>query len=82
MAKVRGLFALALLLAGTTVLAQERGPTPASPEAIRVAIGKLGDLDYPTRMGAGRTLRRAPTAQVVPAQLEAISGHADGYIRY
>ncbi|MDP2321577.1 MAG: HEAT repeat domain-containing protein [Acidobacteriota bacterium] len=82
MAKVLGLFALALLLAGTTVLAQERGPTPASPEEIRVAIGKLGDLDYPTRMGAGRVLRRAPTAQVVPALLEAISAHADGYIRY
>jgi len=77
-----GLFTLALLLAGTTVLAQERGPTPASPEQIREAIGKLGDLDYPARMGAGRTLRRAPSAQVVPALLQAVSDHADGYIRY
>jgi HEAT repeats len=87
--------ALALLLApaviglvgppftgGQIVWAQERGPTPVSPDQIRQAIGKLGDLDYPTRMGAGRTLRRAPAAQVVPALLQAVSEHADGYIRY
>jgi HEAT repeat protein len=64
------------------VSAQERGPTPVSPEQIQQAIGKLGDLDYATRMGAGRTLRRAPAAQVVPALLQAVSEHADGYIRY
>lgn len=69
-------------MGGQALWAQERGPTAASPEEIRVAIGKLGDLDYPTRMGAGRVLRRAPAAQVVPALLEAISEHADGYIRY
>jgi HEAT repeat protein len=72
-----------VLATGTApVSAQERGPTPVSPEQIRVAISKLGDLDYPTRMGAGRTLRRAPAAQVVPALLQAVSEHADGYIRY
>jgi hypothetical protein len=62
--------------------AQERGPTPLSPDEIRQAIGKLGDLDYPTRMAAGRTLRRAPAAQVVPALLQAVGEHSDGYIRY
>ena len=69
-------------MGGQVVLAQERGPTPASPEQIREAINKLGDLDYATRMGAGRTLRRAPAAQVVTALLQAVEGHADGYIRY
>jgi len=69
-------------LGGQTLLAQERGPTPASPEEIQQAIGKLGDLDYATRMGAGRTIRRAPAAQVVPALLQAVAEHADGYIRY
>ena len=73
---------LAVLLTATAVSAQERGPTPASPEEIRQAIGKLGDLDYPTRMGAGRTIRRAPPAQAVPALLQAVADHADGYIRY
>jgi len=70
------------VMGGQAVEAQERGPTPASPEQIREAVGKLADFDYPTRMGAGRTLRRAPAAQVVPALLQAVAEHADGYIRY
>lgn len=68
--------------AGHVLRAQERGPTAVSPDQIREAIGKLGDLDYGTRMGSGRTLRRAPAAQVVPALLQAVSEHSDGYIRY
>ena len=63
-------------------VAQERGPTPATPGQIRAAIDKLGDLDYPTRMAAGRTIRRAPSAQAVPALLQAVSEHADGFIRF
>lgn len=69
-------------MGGQTSWAQERGPTPASPEEIRQAIGKLGDLDYATRMGAGRTIRRSPAAQVVTALLQTVAEHADGYIRY
>lgn len=70
------------LIGGQVVMAQERGPTPASPEEIRRAIGQLGDLDYATRMLAGRTVRRAPTAQAVAALLQAVAEHTDGYIRY
>ena len=44
--------ALVLVLVATAV-AQERGPTPSTPEQIRAAIDKLGDLDYPTRTAAG-----------------------------
>ena len=62
--------------------AQERGPTPTSPEQIRQAIDKLGDFDYPTRMAAGRTVRRAPAAQAVPALLQTVNEHADGFIRF
>ena len=61
---------------------QEHGPTPASPDQIRAAIDKLGDLDYATRMAAGRTIRRAPAAQAVPALLQAVSEHADSFIRF
>jgi HEAT repeat protein len=78
-------FAVALCIAclsAAPVPAQERGPTPASPEQIRAAIDKLGDLDYATRMAAGRTIRRAPAAQVVPALLQAVSEHADSFIRF
>ena len=63
-------------------VAQERGPTPTSPEQIRQAIDKLGDFDYATRMAAGRTVRRAPAAQTVPALLQAVNEHADGFIRF
>lgn len=62
--------------------AQERGPTPATPEQIRAAIDKLADIDYATRMAAGRTLRRAPSTQVAPALLQAVSEHADGFVRF
>jgi HEAT repeat protein len=62
--------------------AQERGPTPTSPEQIRAAIDKLGDFDYPTRMAAGRTIRRAPAPPAVAALLQTVAEHADGFIRY
>jgi HEAT repeat protein len=61
---------------------QERGPTPLSPEELQAAVGRLGDLDYPTRMKAGRAIRRAPGAVAVPALLDAVREHADGYIRF
>lgn len=76
--------ALALLVAtvAVPVRAQERGPTAVSPEELRQAIDQLGNLDYDTRMKAGRTVRRAPPAQAVPALIQAVTEHADGYIRF
>jgi HEAT repeat protein len=62
--------------------AQERGPVAASPKQIQDAISKLGDFDYATRTGAARTLRRAPSAQAVPALLQAAAEHADGFVRF
>jgi HEAT repeat protein len=57
-------------------------PQPVSVEQLTTAIGKLGDLDYATRTAAARTVRRAPTAQAVPALLQTVAEHADGYVRY
>lgn len=75
--------ACAILLAvGAAAAAQERGPTPIAREDLVAAIGRLGDLDYETRMRAGRAVRRAPGAMAVPALLEAVREHADGYIRF
>ncbi|MEO7134445.1 MAG: HEAT repeat domain-containing protein [Vicinamibacterales bacterium] len=74
--------ASALSAPSAALEAQERGPTPATPEQIRAAIDKLADFDYATRMAAGRTIRRAPAAQAVPALLQAVSEHADGVIRF
>ncbi|MCC7125895.1 MAG: HEAT repeat domain-containing protein [Acidobacteria bacterium] len=61
---------------------QERGPTPLSAEDLSTAIGRLGDLDYPTRMKAARAVRRAPGATAAPALLQAFREHADGYVRF
>jgi hypothetical protein len=46
------------------------------------AIDKLGSLDYATRTGASRLVRRTEQSQAVPALLNAVSQHADGYVRY
>ena len=77
--------AFALAAAAATVAgasAQERGPTPISQPELEAAIARLGDLDYPTRMKAGRAIRRAPGAVAVPALLQAVREHADGYVRF
>lgn len=57
-------------------------PLSASAEQLKAAIDKLGDLDYDTRTNASRTIRRAAASAVVPALLQAIDEHADGYVRY
>jgi HEAT repeat protein len=63
--------------------AQEPSAPQAVPAAeLQAAIDKLGDLDYATRTNAARTVRRTPGAQAVPALLQAIAEHADGYVRY
>lgn len=69
-------------LCSTALRAQERGPTAVTPEQLDAAIDRLGDLDYPTRVAAGRTIRRAPPAQAVPALVRAVSSHGDGYVRF
>jgi HEAT repeat protein len=75
---------VAVLCVGTTPGAAQE---PAAPQAVsaaqlKAAIDKLGDLDYPTRTAAARTIRRTTSAQAVPALLQAASEHADGYVRY
>ena len=64
-----------------------RAQEPTAPEAVapvqlQAAIDTLGDLDYTTRTNAARTVRRTPRAQAVPALLQAVAEHADGYVRY
>jgi len=66
----------------TAPVTQERGPITVPPEQLNAAIDSLGDLDYPKRAAAGRTIRRAPPAQAVPALLQAARQHKDGYIRF
>ncbi len=73
---------LIVLAPSVGLVAQERGPAPTTLEALRAAINRLGDIDYASRAKAGRVVRRAPAAQAVPALLQAIEDHKDGYIRF
>ena len=63
--------------------AQEPGaPQAVFPAQLTAAINKLGDLDYATRTAASKTVRRTAASQAVPALIQAVSDHADGYVRY
>jgi len=57
-------------------------PQAVSPEQLKTAIDKLGDFDYDTRTAASRTVRRTVATQAVPALLQAVAEHSDGYVRY
>jgi HEAT repeat protein len=57
-------------------------PQAVSGEQLKAAIDKLGNLDYATRTNASRLVRRTPATQAVPALLQAVAEHADGYVRY
>ena len=63
-------------------------PAPEKPaeqitaKEIASAIGQLGSLEFPVRMNAARTVRRAPATLAVPALLQAVAEHADGYVRF
>ena len=51
-------------------------------DQIRTAIDTLGSLEFPVRMAAARTVRRAPAAMAVPALIRAVSSHKDEYVRF
>jgi len=69
--------------AGTQSAAQEpAAPQTVSAAQLKAAIDKLGDLDYDVRTGAARTVRRTVAMQAVPALLQTVAEHADGYVRY
>ena len=74
---------LAVLCHGGFAFGQEPPrPQPVSADQLKAAIDKLGDLDYDTRTAASRTIRRTEGARAVPALLQAVAEHADGYVRY
>ena len=85
MKTVAGLCGLCLLcvLCAREGRAQEpAAPQTVAPAQLAAAINKLGDLEYATRTNAARLVRRTPASQAVPALMQAVSDHADGYVRY
>ena len=49
---------------------------------VQTAIDKLGVLDFPVRMDAARTVRRASAAVAAPLLSQAAASHKDGYVRF
>jgi len=56
--------------------------TPLTAPQIKDAIDQLGRIDYGIRMSAARRIRRAPADAVVPALIDAVQNHPDGYSRF
>jgi HEAT repeat protein len=74
-------FALAVLTPWARGSAQVAADT-VTAEQVRTAIDTLGSLEFPVRMAAARTVRRAPAATAVPALIQAVSSHKDEYVRF
>jgi len=74
--------ALAVLAAHAQAPQEPPAPQAVSPAQLQAAIDKLGDLDYTTRTNAARLVRRTAAAQAVPALLQTVAEHRDGYVRY
>jgi HEAT repeat protein len=53
-----------------------------TPEQLRSAIDTLGAFDFPVRMAAARTVRRAAPSAAVPALIAAVASHQDEYVRF
>ncbi len=72
-----------LLLGFEATQAQGGGQQPAITSAqAAAAIDRLSNLEFPIRMEAARTLRRAAPAVAVPALQAAVTDHKDGYVRF
>ena len=85
---IAALAALAGLLYAPGLAAQTPARSPAAatekvtPAQLKSAIDLLGSVDFPIRMDAARTVRRADAAMAVPALIEAVNSHADAYVRF
>jgi HEAT repeat protein len=78
-----------LLVLGVLLLAQSAPaqPPPGNPAVVTAAqvtaaIDQLSSLEFPVRMDAARTIRRATAATAVPLLTSAAAGHKDGYVRF
>src|SRR5437762_6437584 len=80
----RGILCVLGLLCGLGAVSAQEPPAPQAISAaqLQAAIDKLGDLDYASRTNAARTVRRTSAMQAVPALLETVAEHKDGYVRY
>jgi len=72
-----------LLASGFPVqIRASQSEAPVSAEQVRAAIGQLGTVEFQVRNAAASTVRRALPDVAVPALLQAVKSHADGYVRF
>ncbi len=76
------LLATVAIVVPVTSAAQTPPEQPVTIAQLHGAIDQLGNLDFATRMNAARTVRRAAPAQAVPALINAVAEHTDGYVRF
>jgi HEAT repeat protein len=72
----------AALITGAAAAGQETAKPSTTPAQAAAAIDKLASLEFPVRMDAARTIRRAAPAVSVPALSGAVEKHQDGYVRF
>jgi HEAT repeat protein len=83
MIAVAAILAVVVLESGVpATAARQEQQTDVTATQVTEAIGKLATIDFPIRMEAARTIRRAPVEIAVPALVQAAAGHADNYIRF
>jgi hypothetical protein len=58
------------------------GAPKAAAKPLATSIDELGKLDYAVRTAAASAVRRAPAEQTVPALINAVTSHGDGYVRF
>ena len=75
---------LVLLLASCfpVPIRASQSDAPVSAEQVRAAIGQFGTVEFQVRNAAASTVRRALPEVAVPALLQAVKSHADGYVRF
>ncbi len=58
------------------------GAAPVTAAEIQASIDQLGNVDFPVRSVAARTVRRADAALAVPALTRAVKANTDEYVRF
>jgi HEAT repeat protein len=76
---------LLVLAAGSLVTVRparaQQAAAPAAPD-LPALVTRLSALDYATRTGAARLIRRAPAAEAVPGLTQAVRTSTDEFVRY
>lgn len=70
------------LLASLLEAAAGAQPPAVTPEALQIAIDRLGDFDYEVRLDAARTIRRAAADAARAALADAVGSHDDSYVQF